>query len=157
MIVKKILTEKMFDFDLIKNPFLIGSDYLFENWGGCKERYIRLKDLSDSFDRINNRLEEITSGVMTFEDGINPSNDNISLNDYVEFNDIFKNVNALWKLIDIKFRISIKSGKLSQKEQELLVKLTGNVKKTSIILSTVYEDCEVERKIKFLKSVEEVL
>lgn len=157
MIVKKILTEKMFDFDLIKNPFLIGSDYLFENWGGCKERYIRLKDLSDSFDRINNRLEEITSGVMTFEDGINPSNDNISLNDYVEFNDIYKNVNALWKLIDIKFRISIKSGKLSQKEQELLVKLTRNVKKTSIILSTVYEDCEVERKIKFLKSVEEVL
>lgn len=157
MIVKKILAEKMFDFDLIKNPFLIGSDYLFENWGGCKERYIRLKDLSDSFDRINNRLEEITSGVMTFEDGINPSNDNISLNDYVEFNDIFKNVNALWKLIDIKFRISIKSGKLSQKEQELLVKLTRNVKKTSLILSTVYEDCEVERKIKFLKSVEEVL
>lgn len=157
MIVKRILAEKMFDFDLIKNPYLIGSDYLFENWGGCKERYIRLKSLADSFGRINGRLEEITSGVMTFEDGIISSNDNISLNDYVEFDDIFKSVDVLWKLIDIKSRISIKSGKLSQKEKELLARLTGNVKKTSIILSTVYEDYGVERKIRFLKSVEEVL
>lgn len=157
MIVKRILTEKMFDFDLIKNPYLIGSDYLFENWGGCKERYIRLKSLADSFGRINSRLEEITSGVMTFEDGIVPSNDNISLNDYVEFDDIFKSVDVLWKLIDIKSRISIKSGKLSQKEKELLARLTGNVKRTSLILSTVYEDYGVERKIRFLKSVEEVL